>query len=105
MGHFEHSDCDCYSVVSKDNLNPDLSQQVSKILPIFENPKNFPSLQGLWLEQNCELSPLLKRKILGIRPQKKIVTRAEASEWYREPKMNAQKRAVIDWGKVERPWL
>ena len=61
MGHFEHSDCDCYSVVSKESLYADLSLEACQVIQVFSEQNSFPSLRKLWLEKNCELTPLIQK--------------------------------------------
>lgn len=72
MGHFEHSDCDCKSVMPKDPVFSDYSAKGYTVSKVFDDPNNFPKLGVLFLEQHCELSKFLIEWIRDFRPSLQI---------------------------------
>ena len=69
MGHYEHSDCDCKSVVPQDPVFADYSSQGVMVSNIFKDANNFPALKTLYLEKYCNLTKFLKTMIRKYRPK------------------------------------
>ena len=63
LGHYEHSDCECKSVVPQDPVFANYSAQGVMVSQIFKDPSNFPKLHELWLEKHCDLTKFLQNMI------------------------------------------
>jgi len=63
LGHFEHSDFNCSETVSE---HP---PKGFFIAGIFDKLENFRLLNTLYLEANCNFTPLLEELILKSRPK------------------------------------
>jgi hypothetical protein len=67
MGHFEHSDFNCSESYTE---HP---PKVYFLSGLFDEAGNFPSLNLLWLERDCNFSTLLESLLKKVRP--KLVVR------------------------------
>ena len=72
LGHYEHSDCDCKSVVPQDPVFSDYSAQGVQVSYIFKDSNNFVGLEVLFLEKYCDMSKFLTSMIGKYRPGLKI---------------------------------
>ncbi len=72
MGHFEHSDFNCSESYTE---HP---PKVYFLSGLFDSPENFPSLNLLWLERDCNFSTLLESLLKKVRP--KLVVRMHVQE-------------------------
>jgi len=72
LGHYEHSDCDCKSVVPQDPVFSDYSAQGVQVSSIFKDQQNFSALETLYLEKNCEMTKFLTQMIGKYRPELRI---------------------------------
>ena len=68
LGHFEHSDCDCYSVAPHETAGSNESELADQVCGLFTSEGSFSKLQTLYLEQNCEFTPLLYSRLKKSRP-------------------------------------
>lgn len=72
LGHFEHSDFHCSETISE---HP---PKAFFIGGIFQNHENFLQLKTLYLEENCNFTPLLEDMIRKARPKLQIRMHQEA---------------------------
>ena len=66
LGHFEHSDFNCSETISE---HPPKAFFISGL---FDKPENFQNLKILYLESDCNFTPLLEDLIHKARPDLQI---------------------------------